>query len=37
MGWDITEEEAGDVREAMADWRSGKREAFITIEDLNLN
>ena len=37
MGWDLSEEEAADVREAMADWRGGKREAFTTLEELDLN
>ncbi len=37
MGWDLSEDEAADVNEAMADWRSGNPEAFIALEELNLN
>ena len=34
FGWDLSEAEAADLREAMRDSREGNREAFVAIEDL---
>ena len=34
LGWDLGEEEAADVREALADWRSGDRASFVPLSDL---
>lgn len=34
MGWDLSEPEVADLKEAMADWKSGNRDAFVSLADL---
>lgn len=34
MGWDLSEDEASNVREAVADWRGGNRDAFVSLAEL---
>ena len=34
LGWDLNPEEADEVQEAMRDWRSGNREAFVPLSKL---
>jgi hypothetical protein len=34
MGWDLDDQEAADVQEAMSDWQQGDRSAFVALESL---
>lgn len=34
LGWDLSQSEAAELREAMNDSSNGNREAFVAIEDL---
>lgn len=34
MGWDLDDQEAADVQEAMSDWQQGDRNAFVALESL---
>ena len=34
MGWDLDDQEATDVQEAMSDWQQGDRTAFVALESL---
>lgn len=34
MGWDLDDQEATDVQEAMSDWQQGDRSAFVALESL---
>jgi hypothetical protein len=34
MGWDLSTEERAEVHAAAADWRKGKRSAFVSLADV---
>jgi hypothetical protein len=34
MGWDLSSQDVHDIKAAQADWRSGNREAFVTLDEL---
>lgn len=34
LGWDLQAQEAEELQEAIKDWRSGNREAFVPLSDL---
>jgi hypothetical protein len=34
MGWDLSDAERADVHAAAANWRKGKRAAFVSLADV---
>jgi hypothetical protein len=34
LGWDLDPGEAAELREAIADWRSGNRGAFVPLSEV---
>ena len=34
LGWDLEAGEAQELKEAIQDWRSGNREAFVPLAEL---
>ena len=34
LGWDLDAGEAEELQEAIKDWRSGNREAFVPLSEL---